>query len=445
MRTPLLAPTLLLLTGGLFHAGSAHAQDEAEDVAPASDELIEVAEGERVSLEEIRRFVAVFRAVKQAYVDPVDDATLMQSAIRGLLADLDPHSGYLDSKASEDLSELSTGAYDGLGLEVVQRPDRSLMVVAPIDETPAARAGIRSGDVIAEIDDQPVTASNVDAAVESLRGEPGSEIRLLIVREGEAEPIKLTLVRETIRVGSVRVRLLAPGFGYLRISHFQSDTGRETASRLATIHTKEAPLKGLVLDLRSNPGGLLNAAVEAADVFLDSGPIVSTRGRLPYASSVYNAKRGDALKGAPIVVLADSGTASASEVLAGALQDQKRALIMGTPSFGKGSVQTVMPLDNGDALKLTTARYYTPNDRSIQASGLVPDIRVADDEVLRSAADSRPSQRELRERDLPGHLSSGEEEAIAADAADAPIDDYVLREALTLLKGLAVFNARKPG
>lgn len=423
------------------------AVDPGADVEQETETETETAEtaaaGERVSLDEIRRFVAVFRAVKQAYVDPVDDATLMQSAIRGLLADLDPHSGYLDSSASRDLNELSRGAYDGLGLEVAQRPDRSLMVVAPIDETPAARAGIRSGDIIAEIDGLPITASNVDAAVESLRGKPGTEIRLLIIREGVAEPINFTLMRETIRVGSVRSKLLAPGFGYLRISHFQGDTGRETASKLAAINSKDAPLKGLVLDLRSNPGGLLNAAVEVADVFLDSGVIVSTRGRLPYANSGYRAKRGDALKGAPIIVLSDSGTASASEVLAGALQDHRRALIMGSPSFGKGSVQTVLPLDNGDSLKLTTARYYTPNDRSIQASGLIPDVRVDDAEVIRKGgAGRRP---DVRERDLPGHLTSDEQPPAVSELDETAIDDHVLREALALLKGLAVFSGRKSG
>jgi carboxyl-terminal processing protease len=436
MRIP---PLGLILLFAMTTIASAQEPLVAPD--PNADVAAEAA-SEPVSIEEIRRFVAVFRAVKQAYVDPVDDATLMQSAIRGLLADLDPHSGYLDEDASRDLTDLSRGAYDGLGLEVVQRPDRTLMVVAPIDETPAARAGIRPGDIIAEIDDQPVTASNVDAAVESLRGEPGSEIRLLIVREGESAPLKLTLVRETIRVGSVRSKMLAPGFGYLRISHFQSDTGRETATKLAAINPKETPLKGLVLDLRSNPGGLLNSAIEAADVFLDGGAIVSTRGRLPYANSAFRAKRGDALKGAPIVVLADSGTASAAEVLAGALQDQKRALIMGSPSFGKGSVQTVLPLDNGDALKLTTARYYTPSDRSIQASGLIPDIEVADDLAPRAAGVSRTP--ELRERDLPGHLTSGEAPAAAPVATgDAPIDDFVVREALILLKGLALFSGKK--
>jgi len=437
MRTHLLGLFLSLAA-----TNAALAQDDVAE--PTGDiGLVEVAEGERVSLDEIRRFVAVFRAVKQAYVDPVDDATLMQSAIRGLLADLDPHSGYLDSDASRDLTELSSGAYDGLGLEVAQRPDRTLIVVAPIDETPAARAGIRSGDIITEIDGEQITASNVDAAVESLRGEPGSEIRLVILREGEAEPLAMTLVRETIRVGSVRTSLLAPGFGYLRISHFQSDTGRETATKLATINTKAAPLKGLVLDLRSNPGGLLNAAIEAADVFLDGGTIVSTRGRLPYSNSAFRAKRGDALKGAPIIILADSGTASAAEVLAGALQDHRRALIMGSSSFGKGSVQTVLPLDNGDALKLTTARYFTPNDRSIQASGLVPDIRVADDEVVRAPSANRSP--EVRERDLPGHLTAGDAAVEASEGSEPPINDLVLREALTLLKGLALFGASKPG
>ncbi len=430
----------LLLLALLSAALPLAAQDAAVPTDPAEGI------GERVSVDEIRRFVAVFRAVKQAYVEPVDDATLMQSAIRGLLADLDPHSGYLDVEQSSDLNELSTGAYDGLGLEVAQRPDRSLMVVAPIDDTPAARAGIRPGDIITEIDGEAVTAANVDAAVDALRGEPGSEIRLTLVRDGLADPLRLTLVRETIRVGSVRSRVLAPGFGYLRISHFQADTGRDAAQKLAAINPKDKPLQGLVLDLRSNPGGLLNAAVEAADVFLDSGVIVSTKGRLPYANSEYRAKRGDALKGAPIVILTDGGTASAAEVLAGALRDHRRALIMGSSSFGKGSVQTVLPLDNGDSLKLTTSRYYTPSGRSIQASGLVPDVAIAENVELRSTENA---PRRLRERDLPGHLGGGDAPAAGAGAGagdgEEEINDFAVREALALLKGLAVFNGRKSG
>ena len=444
------ALTLLLI---LLSAGAVSAQSPDEGVAEpaavpaltdeqpvAEDTAIDPADPERVSIDEVRRFVSVFRAVKQAYVEPIDDATLMRAAIRGLLADLDPHSGYLDATQSRDLNEASEGAYDGLGIEVVQNADRSLTVIAPIDGTPAARAGIRPGDVITEIDGTVITADNVDAAVESMRGEPGSEIRLTLLRENSPEPIRLTLKRETIRVASVRARALDPGFAYLRIAVFQSDTAGEVSRHLTELGAS-SPLKGLVLDLRSNPGGLLNAAVATADLFLDRGLIVSTRGRLPYASSEYSARRGDLLKGAPIVILADAGTASAAEVLAGALRDHRRGVVMGQTTFGKGSVQTVLPIDNGDSLKLTTSRYYTPSGLSIQAAGIRPDITLPAGARLSAAATAEA----IRERNLPGHLEAEQPDPLDAEAVATAGDDYALQEALNLLKGLAVFGAQSRG
>jgi carboxyl-terminal processing protease len=449
MRLPLLAFLLFVLAAAPL-AAQGPARSEPAPTSEATDDRRPDAQAseERVSLDEIRRFVAVFRAVKQAYVDPVDDATLMQSAIRGLLTDLDPHSAYLDAEQAQGLNEFSSGAYNGLGIEVVQQPDRSLLVVTPIDDTPAARAGIKPGDVITEIDGTPIAADSVDGAVDAMRGEPGTPIELTILRDNLAEPLKLTLVRELIRVASVRVRRLEPPhFAYLRISHFQTDTGRETSSKLRELIADGPPLHGLVLDLRRNPGGLMNAAVEIADAFLDEGVVVSTRGRLPFAASEQRARAGDLLDGAPIVVLIDSGSASAAEVLAAALRDHRRALIMGSQSFGKGSVQTVLPLDNGDAVKLTTARYYTPSGRSIQASGIVPDVQLPEDAVLQVATTRPPV---LRERDLPRHLQSdtdGSEPAsdAATEADDADdgrdaTDDFAIREALSLLKGLALFK-----
>jgi carboxyl-terminal processing protease len=394
---------------------------------------------DRVSLEEIRRFVSVFRAVKQAYVDPIDDEQLMRAAIRGLLTDLDPHSAYLDRDQSEALNEQASGAYDGLGLEVLQQVDRTLLVIAPIDDTPAQRAGIRTGDIITRIDGKPIAADSVDGAVDSMRGEPGSPITLTIERESSPEPLTFTLTRETIRVSSVRVRVLERGYAYLRISNFQADTGAEVTKKLGALQTaEEVPLKGLVLDLRSNPGGLLNSAIEVADAFLDEGQIVATKGRLTYANAKYEARRGDLLKGAPIVILADSGTASAAEVLAGALRDHQRALVMGNASFGKGSVQTVLPLDNGDSIKLTTARYYTPSGASIQAAGIEPDVTLPENAELQ-AATVPPT---VRERDLPGHLRGDREDEIKPEAIERAeeLDDFAVREALNLLKGLSVFG-----
>lgn len=410
------------------------------DDEAAPEARAQAVDRDRVSVAEVRRFVSVFRAVKQAYVEPVDDATLMRAAIRGLLADLDPHSTYLDANQTRNLDEAAAGAYDGLGLEVLQNPDRTLTVIAPIDDTPAARAGIRPGDTIVRIDGEPIDAENVDAAVESMRGEPGTTIRLTVSRDGAPEPLELTLKRETIRIASARSRRIEDGLAYLRVSMFQNDTATEIRRQLEALSAKRR-IDGLVLDLRSNPGGLLNAAVATADLFLDGGMIVTTRGRLGHANSEFSAQPGDLLDGAPIVILIDAGTASAAEVVTGALRDQRRALVMGQDSFGKGSVQTVLPIDNGDSLKLTTSRYYTPRGTSIQAAGIRPDIALPVGARLSGAG----RDLSLRERDLPGHLAAEQPAADAAASAPEEDADYALNEAINLLKGLVVFRAQDAG
>lgn len=445
---------------------------KAPDRTQASDATAP-ARPEAISLDEIRRFVAVFRAVKEGYVDQLDDAELMRAAIRGLLIDLDPHSVYLDAEQSRELDEAASGTYGGLGLEVSQRADRSLLVIAPIDDSPAARAGIRAGDIITAIDGKPIGADSVDGAVDSMRGEAGTRIELSILREGTPEPLHFSLTREIIRIASVRGHLLQPDYAYLRIAAFQADTGLEVERTLKQlIQRNRHPLRGLVLDLRSNPGGLLNPAVEAADAFLDGGVIVSTRGRLPHSHSELKARKGDLLDGAPIAILVDGGTASAAEVLAGALRDHRRAVVLGSTTFGKGSVQTVLSLDNGDSIKVTTARYYTPSGHSIQATGIVPDVQLEPRPPSPPSRSMRSTT--LRERDLPGHLRGENEptgpEAPApsdatpkaapdaasetAPATDKPgtrlplkpppraeeLNDSAVREALNLLKGLAVFR-----
>jgi carboxyl-terminal processing protease len=394
-----------------------------------------------VSLDDIRTFTAVFNLVKQAYVEPVDDKALMQAAIHGLLAGLDPHSEYLDQRAMDELSEDTSGSYAGLGLEVMAA-DGSMRVVAPIDDTPAERAGIKSGDIITRIDGIAITAENVNTSVNQLRGKAGTEVALSVLHEGATVPIDMKLKRDTIRVASVRVRALDPGYVYIRIVQFQEDTGNELRSKLEKVKSKSAPLRGAVLDLRSNPGGLLTSAVEISDDFLDSGVIVTTRGRLRQADLSFSATPGDLLDGAPMVVLADNGTASAAEIVAGALKDNHRALIMGRRSFGKGSVQTVLPLDDAHAVKLTTARYFTPNGTSIQASGIQPDIELAD---LKLSVRDAPPSLITGERDLPNHLK-GEHEKDARKGSDSAarenLDDYALSEAVNLLKGMAL--QRKP-
>jgi carboxyl-terminal processing protease len=411
-------------------------------LALASDDAKPVAAPPKpsVSLDDIRTFTAVFNLVKQAYVEPVDDKALMQAAIHGLLAGLDPHSEYLDQRAMDELSEDTSGSYAGLGLEVMAA-DGSMRVVSPIDDTPAERAGIKSGDIITRIDGTAITAENVNTSVNLLRGKAGTEVALSVLHEGATVPIDMKLKRDTIRVASVRVRALDPGYVYIRIVQFQEDTGNELRSKLEKVKSKSAPLRGAVLDLRSNPGGLLTSAVEISDDFLDSGVIVTTRGRLRQADLSFSATPGDLLDGAPMVVLADNGTASAAEIVAGALKDNHRALIMGRRSFGKGSVQTVLPLDDAHAVKLTTARYFTPNGTSIQAAGIQPDIELAD---LKLSIRDAPPSLITGERDLPNHLK-GEHEKDARkgdSSARENLDDYALSEAVNLLKGMAL--QRKP-
>jgi carboxyl-terminal processing protease len=391
-----------------------------------------------VDLKDIRAFTAVYSLVKQAYVENVDDHQLMQAAIRGLLAGLDPHSEYLDRAQIDDLTEDTTGSYNGLGIEVVQ-VDGTLRVVAPIDDSPAERGGIKAGDTIVRIDGKPVQSDDLDGAVGLLRGKVGTDITLSVVHEGQSDPIDIKLRREVIRVSSVRARLLEPGYAYVRISQFQSDTGAQLHHRLERLQKdNKSPLRGLVLDLRSNPGGLLTAAVEVSDAFLSDGVIVTTRGRLKEADLSFHAAPGDVLNGAPLVVLVDNGTASAAEIVAGALKDNHRALLMGRRTFGKGSVQTVLPLDADHAVKLTTARYYTPSGISIQAAGIQPDIALAD--LALSQRDSPPTPI-LGERDLRNHLKGADENDTPSPARtiDRGVEqDYALNEALNALKALTL-------
>jgi carboxyl-terminal processing protease len=415
-------------SAGKAAADKQPAPDTAADGTPAA------ASDGSVPIDDIKRYVAVYRVVKQAYVDKVSDRKLMQASIRGLLNDLDPHSAYLDKEESEQLDQDTNGAYQGIGVEVMQLPDRSLRVVSPIDDTPAARAGIKAGDVIVAINGLPIDAESADSASIGLRGEPGTQVKLKVLREGAAAPLLITVTRDVIKIESVRTRMLEPGYGYVRLSAFQIDTAADMQQQLAAlVKQNHGPLRGLVLDLRSNPGGLLNAAVEVADAFLDSGVIVTTKGRLPYANAVYTASPGDALNGAPIVVLVDGGTASASEVLAGALHDDHRARIVGSRTFGKGSVQSVLPLDNGDSIKLTTARYYTPSGKSIQARGIRPDVLLAVDKPRATDGDG------LSERDLPKHLGAADDSAVTVEDGGSAVvydDAYAIAAGLKELKAM---------
>ena len=383
-----------------------------------------VATANTIPVEEIRRYMQVLSLVEQSYVDPIKDGDLFDASLRGLLQELDPHSAYLDKNEMQELLEFSSGSYQGIGIEVELRKDRSLAIVSPIDGSPAAKAGLRPGDIITAIDGKPVKGSNANNASLGLRGKPGTVVRLNIARAGEAGTREILVNRELIKLDSVKARMLEPGYGYVRISSFQEDTGRSVVREVnALSKSQNGKLRGLVIDLRSNPGGLLDAATQIADAFLDSGIIVSTRGRMSDANLILRATPGDILNGAPIIALVDVGSASASEVLAGALKDQKRALLMGSRTFGKGSVQKIFPMPRGDGIKLTISRYYTPSGKSIQANGIMPDVIVAG-----------TANKGLREQDLLGHLVGDDEVDDGFSRGESITGDDIINRALARLK-----------
>lgn len=476
MKKPIqsfLVLTLVLLAGAAGgHSSAVFAEEEGTR--------------EKLPLKELRTFAEVFGRIKSDYVEGVDDKKLLESAIRGMLSGLDPHSAYLDKEEYRDLQVGTSGEFGGLGIEVGME-DGFVKVISPIDDTPAERAGIEAGDLIIRIDDKPVKGMSLNDAVNIMRGKPGTEISLTILRDGADRPFNVDLERDLIHVASVKHRTLEPGFGYVRISNFQSRTTEDLLSALRELIQENGDeLKGLVLDLRNNPGGVLNSAVGVSDAFLGGGIIVYTKGRVDDSELQFKAGPDDVLKGAPIAVLVNGGSASASEIVAGALQDHKRAIIMGTPTFGKGSVQTIVPIDDSTALKLTTARYYTPSGRSIQAQGIEPDIELAraelnvsqeagveplkeanlrrhlDDEETseeEAAADDKEADTSAKERtgetdkenvndkDKNGDKDKSGEKVKEKEKAKRPlaVEDYQLGEALNVLKGLNILGRRNEG
>jgi carboxyl-terminal processing protease len=445
-------------------------------------------------IEELRSFAEVFNAIKQGYVEPVEDKKLITNAISGMLSNLDPHSAYLDNEAYKELQVGTHGEFGGLGIEVGME-DGYVKVVSPIEDTPAFRAGLQAGDLIVKIDDTAVKGLTLNDAVKKLRGKPKTPVRLSIFRKGENKPFEVTLVREVIKVQSVKSKSVEPGYGFIRITQFQDGTTNDVVKKLNELY-KAGPLKGLVLDLRNDPGGLLHGAIGVSSVFLPPKVVVtSTNGRTEDAKREYRAIADDYVRGGnedfvsqlpaaaktvPLVVLVNGGSASASEIVAGALQDHKRAVVMGTQTFGKGSVQTVLPLPGNTAIKLTTARYYTPSGRSIQAKGITPDILVED------TAEGSMSAHRFRESDLDRHLENDKEktpppigmegmeparkpepepkskakpagkkegkdpkDSKDKDDEDPPQriefggkNDYQLQQALNLLKGLAILQSK---
>ncbi|OJS99317.1 S41 family peptidase [Marinobacter nauticus] len=446
---------IALATCYLAASGLALAQDQE---AQTQQILEGIQNGERVQiqlpdpeeqlpLDDLRKFTEVFSRIKAAYVEEVSDRKLLESAIKGMLSDLDPHSTYLAPKDYEELEESTSGEFGGLGIEVGME-NGFVKVIAPIDDTPAHKAGVLAGDLIIKLDEKPVKGMSLEEAVKLMRGKPGTVLTLTIMREGESAPIEIDVTRDVIKVTSVKSRMIENGYGYVRITQFQAETGRQFRQALTKLEEEYGgDLDGLIIDVRNNPGGVLQAAVETADALLDEGLIVYTEGRIQSSRLRFSAKAGDVMEGTPIVVLINGGSASASEILAGALQDHGRAVIMGTKSFGKGSVQTVIPLDETHAIKMTTARYYTPEGRSIQATGIKPDIEVRPAEL--TELDGRPF---FTEADLSGHLQGQDEEQErlerqqqAETPASAAERDYQLRSALNLLKGMNILNRRDQG
>lgn len=427
-----LLPFALILSLSSFTTANAQSQQKA------------------LPLNEVRMFTEALDRIRLSYVEEIDDQTLLENAIRGMLAGLDPHSAYLDSDDYELLEETTTGEFGGLGVEV-GRENGYIRVISPIDGSPADRAGIKAGDLIIQIDHKPLREMLPEEAAQMMRGEQGTDVTITVSRKGQ-EPFDLTITREVIELASVRSRMLIPGYAYLRISQFRVNTGKklkeEIKELLAENEAIGQPLNGMVLDLRNNPGGILQASVAVVDAFLNEGQIVYTEGRMEQTDLDFSATPKTVAGNIPLVVLINNGSASASEIVAGALQDHGRAIIMGTRSFGKGSVQTVLPLDDRRAIKLTTSLYFTPSGRSIQAQGIEPDIIVDEAFVTRRSRNVT----QYNESDLEGHLENGngshsESQRIAEaliSAEEVLVSDYPLNEALNVLKGINAFKPANP-
>jgi len=436
--------TVLVLVFGIFVGVSVSLTSSVLAEKKAEDSV-------GLPLNELRNFSDIFARIKTDYVEDVDDKTLLENAIRGMLSGLDPHSTYLNPDEYKELKIGTTGKFGGLGIQVGME-DGFVKVISPIDDTPAFRAGIQAGDLIIRLNEKSVKGMTLNDAVKIMRGDPGTDITLTVVREGADKPLPFVVTRDIISVKSVKSRILEPDYGYIRISNFQSETARDLINELSKLKKENKnELKGLVLDLRNNPGGVLSAAADVSDAFINNGKLVYTKGRIENSDFEFNAKPGDIMNGAPLVVLINGGSASASEIVAGALQDHNRAVVMGSKSFGKGSVQTIQELRSGGAVKITTARYFTPKGRSIQGEGITPDITLERYEVSDSKKDD--GSLHIKESDLTGSISNPTKSQEAIKKAEEegnkeakeepkikPSEDFQLFEALLLLKGLNILS-----
>ncbi|GAA5097056.1 S41 family peptidase [Wohlfahrtiimonas larvae] len=438
----LVAVTLLSLLSFANSESMALTIEQPKVVVPnVSEEVIENAATANLPVQQLLLFVNVFEQLRANYVEEVTEETLVNNAIKGMLSGLDPHSEFYDSESYKKVQEFTTGSFAGLGVEVVSE-DGLIRIISPMDGSPAKKAGIQAGDLIIKIDSTAVQSIDVAKAVDMLKGEPGTEVVLTIIRESERSPLTIPVVRDVIKTESIKGELIDNEFGYIRLSQFQERSAEEMKTAIDDLNkqamAKKTTVKGLILDLRNNPGGVLDQAVEISDLFLESGLIVYTQGRDPASRIDFVANPGDILEGAPLVVLINGGSASASEIVAGAIQDQRRGIIAGEKSFGKGSVQSVVNLANGQGMKYTTALYYTPEGRSIQGEGISPNI-----ELLSLNVDSERNSNFIREENLAKRLNKGSDKeqnittfAQSEKARGLAISDNQLYEALNLLKSL---------
>ncbi|MEO0442841.1 MAG: S41 family peptidase [Pseudomonadota bacterium] len=409
--------------------------------AQSEPTVADLGEKDPLPLQDLRLFTLIFDHIRRSYVEPVSDQELLENAIKGMLQELDPHSDYLDASHFNALQENTQGEFSGVGLEIGS-DDGYIKVVTPIDNSPAKAAGIKAGDLIIELDNESIRGLSLGEAAKRMRGPKGSTIIFTVIREGLSDPIDIAVTRDTIRSRSVRSRILQGGFGYLRIAQFQNNTGRDFITEVSRLLEEAPELKGFVLDLRNNPGGVLQASVEVVDALINDGLIVYTEGRIENSNQRFWASTGDIAKNLPMVVLINGGSASAAEIVAGALQDHRRAIIMGTSSFGKGSVQTILPVGKDKGIKLTTALYFTPSGRSIQAKGIEPDVLIK-----RATITEIKNEHGLKEADLSGHLDNASGEvnnaSVESTSDDTIVQDNQLFEALNMLKGLSIFNETK--
>lgn len=432
----------LVTSIGLTLSGFSFAQDNP---TPAPEKIASdtpsVALTNEIPLKELRLFTRIFDHIRRAYVEPISDQELLENAIKGMLGEMDPHSAYLDASSFEQLQESTKGEFTGIGIEMGSE-DGFIKVIAPIDGTPAARAGLQAGDIIVKVDQESIQGLSVSEAAKRIRGPIGSPVEFTIIRAGIEKPLNITIVRDKIKSLSIRQRVIDEHIAYIRIGQFQSATGADFATALQKLRNDTPELNGLIIDLRNNPGGILQSSVQVVDALISDGTIVYTQGRLESSNTSYRATPGDASGNLPVVVLINGGSASASEIVAGALQDHRRAVIMGTRSFGKGSVQTILPVGDKKGIKLTTARYFTPNGRSIQAQGIEPDIIVEPATITAIKTGDR-----VTEASLGGHLKNTEQSsANKGEKSKEPSDDREksltkdnqLFEAINLLKGLAI-------